>query len=561
MKANYHWILFGVVVIISSILLVQVNLNLREKERNQREISTINAQKDATRLVSNAITSFGSIIAGMQAFSVSGDSLPSAQELQSFLRIQLDGVDFKDPVVVSYIDTTHFFIYSFSQSEMNPDNLVGQRVNTFRDEQEIADLDYLMTHDDIRMFDPINLVEGWVGIPINFRVQRDDKTLGYIASLVMFKSIVRELYNSNLSDNYAFGFKINGVEFDREIVHDSTDVYNDDRDSEYHRYLALDNSISATSKILLFGKELEISTWPKTKPSIMSRDRILLLLLFTTFVIFSLIVTWQIHRQQKLLVVINHSNKMLKLNKAQIEEQNIQMLRLNATKDRFFSIIAHDLRSPLASIHGLMDSIMEEKIQNPAVREMFSDLRYSTASTLDLLDNLLRWAVNQTGDIPFKPFPINLYNIIVDTVHILNQSAKEKFIKMEYNIDEDIYCIGDKNMLTTVFRNLISNAIKYTPRAGKIDIDAHMEKNQIRISIKDNGRGIDHEQMQGLFDLSARVHADNKDDNSGAGLGLVLCKEFVEKHNGSIEVVSKEEVGSEFIVFLPNHERATGNDQ
>ena len=346
------------------------------------------------------------------------------------------------------------------------------------------------------------------------------------------------------------------MEFDREIVHDSSDVYHDNRDPEFFRKLDIDTSITAQTDLAIFGQTLQITTWPKSKASAMSLDRMLLLIWFLTFVVFSLVVTWQIHRQKNLLADIRHANALLKSNKKRIMDQNVQMLRLNVTKDRFFSIIAHDLRGPLASIKGLMDKGVAKKIENPEVRDIFSKLRQSTSATLELLDNLLRWAIAQTGDIPYKPFPVNLYNIIADTVNILNQSAREKQLTLKFNVDDDLFSVGDRNMLTTVFRNLISNSIKYTKPGGTIDVDAKVEGDQIRISVTDTGMGIEPDKIPGLFDLNTRISENDSNKLSSTGLGLILCKDFIDKHKGTISVESTIGVGSTFIVVLPKHNLA-----
>ncbi|MEQ9188338.1 MAG: HAMP domain-containing sensor histidine kinase [Cryomorphaceae bacterium] len=557
-KEKSHWIIVFILVIISTMLTIKADELIQKNIKEAALAETRSTHKDAIRMVSNSVETFGAIVAGMQAFVSNGDTVPDADQLQRFLSTQLKGVNFQDPVVVSFLDTNHTFVYSFDQSEMNPSNLVGQTVKTFRSDEEIASLNKLMTNDEIHMFEPINLVEGWVGIPINFRVQIRGKVFGYVASVVMFKSIVNELYNSDKIAVYAFRFSINGKEFDRELVHDSSDFYHDEKDDEYYRNFALDEVYSANTQLNLYGQNMVVNTWKKATPSELPSERRMLWILFLVFNLFSLIVTWQINKRKHLTDLVSRTNQQLRAHGKEIQIQNVRMKQLNTTKDRFFSIIAHDLRAPLSTIKALLSLISDEKNLTPELKDLISKLGRSTNSTLSLLDNLLRWAMTQTGEINYKPFPINLYNVVADNVYLLSQTASHKQITLAFDIDQELYCIGDKNMLTSVFRNLISNAIKFTPQGGTIQITSSSDDKHLSIKVKDNGIGMGTEKLNTLFELSADSAAEGTDGEPGTGLGLILCKEFIEVHNGSIEVQSTLGQGTEFIVRLLKHER--GND-
>lgn len=559
MRAKSHWIIAFIVLILSTVLLIKADDLIKKNTEDVFRAATLSTHKDAIRMVSTSVKTFGAIVAGMQAYVASSDTIPSADQLQQFLAIQLKGVNFHDPVVVSFIDTNHTFVYSFNQSEMNPSNLEGQRVSTFRDDDEIASLNRLMTSDDIHMFEPINLVEGWVGIPVNFRARVGGSTLGYIASVVMFKSIVAELYESGKSEDWAFSFSINGIEFDREIVYDSSDLYHDERDSEYFRNFELDELYSANTELEIYGQTIGVKTWKKATSSAWPFERRMLWILFFVFNLFSLIVTWQINKRKHLTDLVSRANQQLRAHGKEIQIQNVRMKKLNTTKDRFFSIIAHDLRAPLSSIKVLLNVISNEKNLAPDLNDLISRLSRSTNSTLSLLDNLLRWAMTQTGDITYKPFPVNLYNVVAENVYLLSQSASHKEIALDFAIDQELYTVGDKNMLTSVFRNLISNAIKFTPKGGNIHIKASSDDKHLNIQVIDNGIGMGAEKLNTLFDLSADRAAEGTEGEPGTGLGLILCKEFIEMHGGAIEVESTLGQGTEFIVRLPKHERGGGS--
>jgi PAS domain S-box-containing protein len=236
-----------------------------------------------------------------------------------------------------------------------------------------------------------------------------------------------------------------------------------------------------------------------------------------------------------------------------LKESETQFRDLNATKDKLFSIIAHDLRSPFNGILGLSELLIDNHKKNEtATSENYLRLlNSSTKETLVLLDNLLNWAKSQTGQIDFKPKEISLPSLIRKTIALSNANAKLKDISVIQNQSVEIKVYADENMLMTVLRNLISNAIKFTNPGGIINISAILEQNQVEISISDNGVGINNETLQKLFDVSTNATSPGTKNEKGSGLGLVLCKEFVERHGGKISVTSEVGKGSNFKFTLP----------
>ena len=232
---------------------------------------------------------------------------------------------------------------------------------------------------------------------------------------------------------------------------------------------------------------------------------------------------------------------------------NHQLKEINATKDKLFSIIAHDLKSPFNSILGFSE-LLSQNLHSYGIEktEKFVEQINSTAkSTLTLLENLLNWAKTQTGQIDFQPENLRLESIIQEIVVVLNSSAKIKNITLNYFQTDDFVTYADRNMLQTILRNLISNAIKFTNSGGKVDIYAISDKNQIEITISDNGVGISEETRSKLFKINGSISTKGTANEKGSGLGLILCKEFVEKQGGKIWVESELGKGSEFKFTLP----------
>lgn len=236
-----------------------------------------------------------------------------------------------------------------------------------------------------------------------------------------------------------------------------------------------------------------------------------------------------------------------------IKKQNIQLQALNSTKDKLFSIIAHDLRSPFNSIIGFSELICEDQnCISPENSKKFVHLINITAkSTLQLLENLLSWAKSQTGQIKFNPKKLIFKDSIRLVLDVLKVSAKIKniIIKESFNSNTEIF--ADDFMLHTILRNLISNAIKYTNENGEIQIQVNNFDNFSEISIVDNGVGMDASIIDNLFTFESKKIKLGTNDEKGSGLGLIVCKEFVEKHGGKIKVKSQINKGSTFSFSLP----------
>ncbi len=227
----------------------------------------------------------------------------------------------------------------------------------------------------------------------------------------------------------------------------------------------------------------------------------------------------------------------------------------NDAKDRFFSIIAHDLKNPFTAILGLTDILITEddKITGKKRTHILQNLRSASTRTIDLLDNLLTWARAQKGAIPFEPQRFELGPLIEENLRLFETTANSKNISMINLSNNHFMVYADKNMINTVIRNLISNAIKFTYPEGRVIINAMKKQDEIEITVKDNGRGISADILENLFSIDQKITTKGTDNETGTGLGLILCKEFVERNKGHIMVVSDENAGTRIIVSLPSN--------
>jgi len=229
-----------------------------------------------------------------------------------------------------------------------------------------------------------------------------------------------------------------------------------------------------------------------------------------------------------------------------------KLLQLNAQKDKFFSIIGHELRNPFTAIIGFSDLLAEQIKEKDyeGIDKYAKFIGQSSKQALNLLMNLLEWSRAQTGRIEFNPEKLNLEDVIEENKMHFSIIAKQKVITIKKVISNDLTVFADRPMLSTVLRNLISNAIKFTGEKGKIKISAEKSGKKVTVNVSDNGIGIEPEKLKKLFQLDVSNSTPGTNNEKGTGLGLILCKEFVEKHGGKIWVQSKPGKGTTFYFTL-----------
>jgi len=553
MKSYINWSISIVIIILGSITVFLIQENYKINKYEKRQLRLESAHERAINQFSNSIDKFAGIVSGMRSYINLSKELPNAEEFQLFMRNQLSAIDYKDSIVVSFIDTTHTFVYSFTRNSLNPANLVDKSVTSIRSDLEIARLNNLMQHDSMRLFYPINLIEGWVGIPLNFRVHRNSKTYGYVAPIISIKTIIQSLYDGSSNEEFLYHFSTNsGVDFDREAVYDGSVIYNTLKDPEYYKDFQPNTSQFLYSTISYYGLNIRIGTGYKSSTKLDDQFTIVLYIFYLSFILFVLLITFQTTRLQKLNFWINNANDLLELKRGELATKNEELTKVNEGKDKFFSIIGHDLKGPLNSIRGLLQILEFEKISDPSLRDVIQKLGDSTKNTSNLLDNLLRWARSQTGDIEFNPKQLSIHKLVEDVINELSQMASEKGIKISETIDQNISHVIDDDMIQTVFRNLISNAIKFTNKGGEIKLTSELTKNALLLKVIDNGRGMQQEHIDQLFKVNQHLTTEGTSGELGTGLGLLICSEFITKHGGRIDVESVLGEGTSFKLTLPH---------
>jgi signal transduction histidine kinase len=225
----------------------------------------------------------------------------------------------------------------------------------------------------------------------------------------------------------------------------------------------------------------------------------------------------------------------------------------NDAKDKFFSILAHDLKNPFNSLLGLSEILVEDfdKLANYEKLNMVKRIHGTSESAYALLENLLDWSRLQRGSMHLEPESTNLKQLVDDVIALSFLQAHNKNIALHTEIKDELRVFADPNMLKTIIRNLVSNAIKFTMPGGYVKISGHSDEWSTHIKVEDNGIGMSTEACKKLFSISEKNKTYGTNDESGTGLGLIICQEFAIKNKGDIEVSSHEGRGSTFTVILP----------
>lgn len=293
----------------------------------------------------------------------------------------------------------------------------------------------------------------------------------------------------------------------------------------------------------LQGKRLELETLRADREQKFNVALTLLVVIFMSSGVFIFI----------LLRKNQASNEKVKEINRRVIVQNQQLKKLNDTKNKFFSIIGHDIKGPLASLTAFLN-LLKNHLSNMSQEEIVTvatELDGATKNLQLLLENLLTWARSQTDNIDIKPENIDLKALVKENFALLGNQAAEKNIELSLVSPNAAMCKADKNTINTAIRNLISNAIKFTYEHGKIEVRIEEWKDVVELSVKDNGMGMSAETLSKIFEIGSKYTTPGTKKEKGTGLGLILCKEFIEKNSGKLRVKSEAGMGSTFSFTLP----------
>jgi signal transduction histidine kinase/DNA-binding response OmpR family regulator len=257
--------------------------------------------------------------------------------------------------------------------------------------------------------------------------------------------------------------------------------------------------------------------------------------------------------------ILRQSDKILK-QQEHIVQQNLvledtveELKKSNQSKDRFFSILAHDLRNPVAALAGIAESLNFSlaRLTQKEVQGYIQDIHKSSQNVYNLLINLLNWSKTQSSTLEHTPGKFRIYNIVQKNVTLLEQQVQNKEIKLSIDVDSSLEVFADYNMIDAIIRNLLTNSIKFTYKGGSVGIQSSENDEEITITITDNGIGMNADQLENLFKVEKNNLSMGTEGETGTGLGLIITREFIQANGGSLTVVSEEGKGSTFKIHLP----------
>jgi len=248
----------------------------------------------------------------------------------------------------------------------------------------------------------------------------------------------------------------------------------------------------------------------------------------------------------KVLIARVSTHLELKFSREKLEE-------MNKTKDKFFSIIAHDLKNPFTGILSSSELLLMQlaEYNHAQIENKVTKILNAAKTGYELLSNLLEWSQSQTDRIQFAPTLLSINKIAELCIKLVQPMADQKEIQIVKDFENEILINADENLLNTVFRNLLTNAIKFTQTGGTVTFELQKQEKNIEISITDTGVGIPVENLKKIFDVGSKISTKGTSNESGTGLGLILCKEFVEMHNGKILVESEIQKGTKITITFP----------
>ncbi len=339
---------------------------------------------------------------------------------------------------------------------------------------------------------------------------------------------------------------------------------NFDNAIEYYKsYVRLDDSISNSANVrkmaeleyqYKYDKEMKaVELEQQKRELIIATDKRHNLIIIISLSVGLFIVLLFAALMLRFYIKKRRANMLIALQSEEINAANIALTEINVTKDKFFSIIAHDLRGAFNSILGFSDLLRNDVngSHDSGQADLSLLIRESAENAYKLLNNLLSWSIANVGLMPFKPVPIEFRHFVESNKIGWSSHASNKNIAIDYNIPDGFKMVADADMLSTIMRNLVNNSVKYTPRGGCITIGASETPGGSLLSVSDNGVGMDADVSVNLFKINKKMSMPGTEKEQGSGLGLLICKEFASKHNGSIWAISEPGKGSCFNVYIP----------
>ncbi len=365
---------------------------------------------------------------------------------------------------------------------------------------------------------------------------------GYRDELERSYKVIAQAYQAKANSSLAYDYLQKHL-----VLHDS--LYNAQNTSELSSLRNRFDMDMKQAQIELLTKESALHQEEIT------RQRVQLYALIgggTLFLLLMIILLLSNQKIKRAKSKLEHQKEELAKKNEEIGEKSNELIRINATKDKLFSIIGHDFRSPLQSLKGLLELIKYKNLSQQEFAEYSKDLRKKVDNVYNNLNNLLNWSVLQLQGIQTKPAPFEIHELAEEVCDLYIQVSEQKNVLLLNEMEDNVHVLADRDQIHLVIRNLISNSIKFTPTGGTVKIYCQKtEGNHMEISVEDSGVGIAAKDMSKLFGNDSLWTINGTNNEKGLGLGLRLCKEFIEKNNGHLAVHSEPGIGTTFTFTLP----------
>ena len=540
-----RYLLTSIVVVSTAFVLWMLNRHIlkKQEEHNARrlEFALQNSQKDFTE----AIEQFGVFSKGLQAFLNGSNRLPTEDQVFDYLQTSTKETPLDSMVHISVLDTSHTFLYSMDQLSIDPLGLKGKSLQEMTGHSVSPEWKAILQNDKLYLLGPHNLLEGGIGTSLNFRIVNDQKVVGYVNAVIKLQKVMNAVYDQQPVNRLLYHFSTgDGVDFDREIVYNDEVIDHDRRDPAYYKNFDIPESEFVYSSFYTYGFPFKLGVALREDPQPRDLHLIFSLVWFATL----LTSIFLINRKSASL---EKAKDQLQLQQGELAAKNDSLTEMNKAKDRFMSILSHDIKGPLHGLANMIQLRKSQSITQEEVDQYFEHLNKSSSSLISLVDNVMEWIRLNDGKIQTIKQDFDFAKIISSELRLLEAQAQQKGVQIDCKTDEPLWVSADKGMMSALVRNLVSNAIKFTEKGGSVSLVATRREQQLSLSITDTGVGMSKEELATLFVLDREFTNVGTAGEQGTGLGMTLVKEYVEMHQGTIDVKSQLNQGTEFTIIFP----------
>ena len=525
MKINKYHIVIATILLIGLLFLNQFISSYYKLEQKRIDDTLIKTHSDAMIRARAGIDVYATLVSSLKSFTQNSSIFPTEVELQTYLNDLLYEIKFDNSIIVNYIDTTHVFKYVISPDEIDPLGLKGVSVRDFIDEERLEELNKLMLSEDISLFTPINLREGWVGFPFNFSARdKNNNILGYFTPIINTKYLLDYFYEGNNKKEFVHKFIVkDSIDLTRETYYDGSAIYNVDKDLEYYKNFGVNEDDYIYSDINVFDLKLRVGSAYKNRPKINNAIAFLAYLWYFIISFLILIIYNQFSKNKKL-------NKNLSIANVEISKQNLELENNLSKIQTLIKEIHHRVKNNMQMISGIL-TLQQDESDDAKVKTALEQSK-NRINSMALVHEKL-YGSTSLKDISTKEYLEQLINFVERTV-----KSEQLNLKKTFNIDSDLIFDGDTTSnLGLIINELVTNSFKYAfinDSVNSLSISILREPDYYVLVYSDSGPGI----------------AENYGFETSTSLGMQLILILTEQLQGKLEY-SNDDVSTFKIYFNP----------